>query len=120
MTLTTLAPLTRRAPGLVVSVSIEGATATVALRGEADVATVSVVKGVLDRVISDHVGPIAVDLAETRFIDSATMKVLADASQVLERRARHLTIQAPSRTAIRMLEFFGISDLIQADGRNDQ
>jgi len=100
--------------------SVEGATATVALRGEADVATVPVVKGVLDRVIADHAGPIAVDLAETCFIDSATIHILADASQDLQRRARRLTIQAPSRTAIRMLELFGLSDLIRADGGNDQ
>ena len=116
MTLTPVAPLFSDAPGLVVSVSAEGATAAVALHGEVDFATVGVVQDVLGRVIVDHPGPIIVDLAETRFMDSASVRVLVLAGRDLEKGGRCLSIRAPSRMAARLLETFGSSHLILGGG----
>jgi len=118
MSLTTVAPLIRHAPGLVVSASAEGSTTAVALRGEVDFATVPVLQDVLDRVIADHAGPVVVDLAETRFIDTASVRALARASRELEQQGRRLSIRGPSRMAIRILELFGLSHLILADGND--
>jgi len=114
MTLTMTPSLIRRAPGLVVSVSTEGSASAVTLRGEADYATLSAVRDVLELVIADCGGPIVVDLSETRFIDSATIRALVEASQELEHRSRRLTIRMPSRMVIRMLELLGSSHLILA------
>ncbi|HEX5266294.1 MAG TPA: STAS domain-containing protein [Acidimicrobiales bacterium] len=74
MAITTLTESTARAPGLVVSLSADGtAIATVvALRGEADIATVPVLKDMLDRFIRDHEGTVIIDLADTHFIDTST------------------------------------------------
>ncbi len=55
----------RLPPDFVASVSTEGAAAVIALRGEADLATVPVVVDTLARVIADHDGPVVVDLAPT-------------------------------------------------------
>ena len=120
MTLTTLTQSARRAPDLIMSMSTEGPATVVALRGEADLATLPVLKEMLDRVIRAHDGPVVVELAETRFIDSGTVRALSHANRTLGERGRRLTIRSPSRTAVRVLELFGLSDLITPGGDEDK
>jgi len=119
MTLTTVARSARRAPGLLMSVSTEGAATVVALRGEADIATLPDVKEMLDRVIRAHDGPLIVELADTPFIDSGTVRALAQASRVLGERGRRMTIRSPSPMAVRVMELFGLCGLI-VPGSDDQ
>lgn len=116
MTLTTLTRSARRARDLVVSISAEGPATVVALDGEADVATLPAVNRMLDRAIRAHDGPVIVELAETRFIDIGTVRALAHASRALAGRGRRLTVRSASRTAVRVLELFGLSDRIVAGG----
>ena len=120
MTLATLTPSAGRATEqLAVSVSSEGPAAVVALRGEVDVATLPVVREMLDRVVRAHDGPVVVELAGTRFIDSGTVRALAQASRALGQRGHGLTIRSPSPLAIRVFGLFGLCDLI-VQGEDDR
>jgi anti-anti-sigma factor len=111
MTLTGLAQSTR--PGLVVSASAEGAATVIALRGEADPATLPILLDALARVIADHEGAVVVDLAETEFIDTATVRAIGRAGQLLGDRDRQLTLRSPSRLAVQVLAFGGLSHLVE-------
>ena len=109
MTDTTLTSSRTRLPGLIVSIVSEGVATVVVLRGEADAASLPAFSQALDRIISVHQGPVIVDLAETRFIDSATVRALSRAAATLDRAGRPLSIRAPSRTAAVLLDLIGIS-----------
>jgi len=113
MTVTMLTSPACRARGLAIAVSTQGPTTVVALQGEADGATLWLVNGTFDRVIADYAGPVVVELAETAFIDSDTVRILSRARRALGEQGRLLTVRSPSRTACLLLELFGLSDLIQ-------
>ncbi|HZT64601.1 MAG TPA: STAS domain-containing protein [Acidimicrobiales bacterium] len=120
MTLTTQRPSARRAPQLVVSMSTEGPASVVALQGEADNATLPLVTRMLDRAIRAHDGPVVVELAGTRFIDSGTVRIISQVAQALAEHGRRLTVRSPSELAVRVLELHGLSDLIVPGGGEDQ
>ena len=109
MTLTDLA-----VPGLVVSVSVEGTTTVVALRGEGDLATLPVLVNVLARVIAEDEGAVVVDLAEADFFDTASVRVVGRAGEYLGARGRLLTIRSASRQAVMVLAAFGLAYLLEA------
>lgn len=110
----TLVPSTGPAVGLDVPVSAEDGVTVVAFRGEADIATLPVVADTLARVIADQRGDVIVDLAETKLIDTATVRAVLRAREVLACGGRQLTLQSPSRIANRVLSVFGLSDLVGA------
>ena len=101
------------AAGLDVLMSAEGAITVVALRGEADVATVPVVVDALARVISDQDGDVVVDLAQTDFMDTAALRAVLRAREELHGGERQLTLRSPSRIAGRLLAVFGLSQLVR-------
>lgn len=115
MTLTEIPQHTARADALVASVSADGMTAVVRLRGEADLFTLPVVVDVLARVTADYDGPVVVDLSETAFIDTGTVRALVQAWELLDDRGRTLTLRAPSSGAIRVLGLLGLSHLVEID-----
>lgn len=98
-----------------VTVSTEGTSSVVAFRGEADLATLPAVVGALTGVISDHDGAVIIDLSDTAFIDLGTLRVFDRASKFLADRQRTLTIRHASRMAVRLLDFLGLSDLLQPE-----
>jgi anti-anti-sigma factor len=100
-------------PGFGALVRAEDSAAIVVLRGEADLAAVPALVDTLARVIACFDGPVVVDLAQAEFIDSSTTRVLGRAWQFLKVRGRPLSIRSPTRTAIRLLGFFGLSQLIE-------
>ena len=100
---------------LVASVSADGTATVVTLRGEADLFTLPVVADVLARVIADSDGPVIVDLADTEFIDSGTVRALARAGQSLNDRGRTLTLRSPSSMAVQVVQLLGFSHLIEPD-----
>ena len=95
-------------------VHTKGARAVVVLRGEADVSSRAVLCEVLSRVIASGAGDVVVDLAEVTFIDTAGVRALATAQQLLDRGGRRLTFRSPSRLALRVLDVFGLTDLVDA------
>jgi anti-anti-sigma factor len=114
MTVTTSKHAARPLPDLVVSVAIEGPATVVGLRGEADMATLPMVRETFKRVVRDHHGPVVVELADTRFIDSGTVRVMRQAGDALEQQSRRLTIRSPSKVASVVLEMFGLSQLVMS------
>jgi len=115
VTQSTLSPSTPRIYGLTVSVLSEGRATIVALRGEADAATVPALSEALDRIIAGRQGPVIIDLAETGFIDSATVRVLSRAAAVLARAGRPLSVRTPSRTAAVLLDLIGLAPALARD-----
>lgn len=105
---------TRSAPGLVLEVSAEGAATVVAVRGEADNATVPTLMEVVVEVIEAQAGDVVVDLSQADFIDSATVRALARAGQLLAARDRRLTVRSPSRLAARVLTIHDLFHLVES------
>ncbi len=97
--------------GLAASVFTDGALTVVALRGEADRATVHVVRDALADVIADGEGHVVVDLAQTEFMDTAALRAVLRAREILEGTGRQLTLRSPSRSTGRMLAVFGLGHL---------
>jgi anti-anti-sigma factor len=100
---------------MIPEVHAEGTRSVVALRGEADISTRQVMCDVLCRVIADGTGDVVVDLAKATFVDTAIVRVLATAQQLLHRQDRILTLRAPSTLATRVLTVFGLTDLIETE-----
>jgi anti-anti-sigma factor len=116
MSLATLVQSTPTVAGLNLSVSVEGGATVLALRGEADVATLPAVVDALAGIIADHEGDVVVDLAQTEFIDTATLRALLRAREVLGGGGRQLAFRSPSRIAGRVLTLFGLSFLVSPEG----
>lgn len=110
--------------GLAATVFADGAVTVVALAGEADRATLYVVRDALADVIADRVGDVVVDLAEMEFMDTAALRVVLDARETLEGRGRHLTLRSTSRSAGRLLGVFGLGHLagppLSTEGKEPQ
>ena len=112
MTLTRFAPSPSAAPGLKVSFHIEGPSTVVEVRGDVDVAAVPDLVDMLAWLFGKFDGPVVVDLAETGFIDTAAVRVLARAHQFLGDYGRPLTLRSPSKQAAGLLTLVGLSDLV--------
>lgn len=97
--------------GLAASVFADGAVTVVALRGEADRATLHVVRDALADVIAEGQGDVVVDLAQTEFMDTGALRAVLRARDTLEGTGRQLTLRSPSRSAGRLLAVFGLGHL---------
>jgi anti-anti-sigma factor len=95
-------------------VRAEDDCSVVVLRGEADAASRPALSDVLSDVIAWRVGDVVIDLAEVAFIDTATIRSLAVARELLQRSGRVLTFRSPSRLAAQMIQLFGLTALIEA------
>ena len=97
--------------GLTAAVFTDGPATVVALRGEADRATLHVIRDALAGVIANAQGDVVVDLAQTEFMDSAALRVVLSARESLDGTGRHLSLRSPSRSAGRLLGVFGLGYL---------
>jgi anti-anti-sigma factor len=101
---------------MIPEVHAEGTRSVIALLGEADVSTRRDLCDVLCRVIADGTtGDVVIDLAEVTFIDTAIVRVLVIAQQLLHRQNRILTFRSPPRLAIRVLKVFGMTDPVECE-----
>ena len=112
MSVATLVQPTPQVVGLDVFLHAEGGSTVVVLRGEADIFTQPVVVDALARVIAERDGNVVVDLAQTAFIDTAALRAVLRAREVLAGGGRQLTLRSPSRIAGRLLAVFGLSHLV--------
>ena len=94
-------------------VHAEGTRTVIDLWGEWDLSSRDVLSEVLSRVIAAPSGDVVIDLAEAKFIDTVTVRLFATGQQMLDRHGRTLTFRSPSRLAARVLDAFGLSDLIE-------
>jgi anti-anti-sigma factor len=85
----------------------------VALRGEADVSAGQALSDVLSQVTASRSGDVVIDLSQTTFIDTAIVRILSDERDLVVRQGNTLTFRSPSRLAARLLEVFGLTDLIE-------
>jgi anti-anti-sigma factor len=113
MSVLEVAPYTRSAPGLWLSIATEGSATVVAVRGEVDRATVPTLMDVLVGVIADQSNDVIVDLALTDFIDTAAVRALARAGAFLAERDRRLLLRSPSRSARRVLTIHDLVHLVE-------
>jgi anti-anti-sigma factor len=90
----------------------EGTMTIVAIRGAADISTRRVLCDVLCQVIASGNGDVAIDLAQATSVDTAIARALATAQQLLDRQDRTLTLRSPSRLATRVLDVFGLTDIV--------
>ena len=85
----------------------------VELWGEADFSTSPILSYLLAGLIASGVGDVVIDLAQLEFIDTASVRSLAAAQQTLVRLGRQSTSRSPARVATRVLNMFGLADLIE-------
>jgi anti-anti-sigma factor len=85
----------------------ECAQSVVWLRGEHDIATVSVVSETLSRAIALDDGPVVVDLSGIEFMGAATVGVLLRAADYLREQSRALILRSASQSAQRVLDLCG-------------
>jgi anti-anti-sigma factor len=91
----------------------EAARTVVALRGEADRSTTAILSDALSRMVASRAGDVVIDLGQLEFVDTATVRVIATAHDLLGGQGRTLTVRSPSRLAIRVLDLFGLAELIE-------
>jgi anti-anti-sigma factor len=92
--------------GLAATVFTDGTVTVVSLQGEADRATLHVVRDALADVIA------VLDLAQTEFMDAAALRAVLRAREKLEGAGRQLTLRSPSRSAGRLLAILGLGHLV--------
>ena len=116
MALAVLPPSVRTTPShrgrLTATVRAEDARTIVALRGEADLASQPVVAQVVSQVIAASGGDIVVS-TRLDFVDSASLRCVGLAQQLLHVQGRTLTVRAPSRMAAKILGLLGLSHLVE-------
>src|SRR5579885_612071 len=112
MALTMVSPSLRTTPSdrrtLSATVLPEGTGTAVVLRGEADLASRSVIGLVMSCVIAGVGGDVVVDLSRLECIDSGDLRSLQVARRLLERQGRRFTVRSPSLTATRTLHVLGL------------
>jgi anti-anti-sigma factor len=80
------------------------------LRGEHDASTVAALWDTIGQAIALDDADVVVDLSGVEFMGSATVGVIIRARESLWPRA--LTLRSPSRCAQRVLDLYGLADLL--------
>jgi anti-sigma B factor antagonist len=84
------------------------------LRGEHDASGVAALWETMGGAITLDTHDVVVDLSGVEFMGSATVGVIVRARETLRTRARSLTLRSPSRCAQRVLDLYGLGDLLDA------
>ena len=84
-----------------VAVERHGTAVVARLSGEIDMTNSSYVGEELTRSVPNEVAALVVDLSETRYLDSAAIEVLFDASRRLARRRQELRLVMPPDSPLR-------------------
>lgn len=82
------------------------------IRGEHDIATVSVLAATLGETVAAEGADVVVDLSEVEFMDASTIGVIIGARNLLALQSRALTVRSPSVCAQRVLDVCGLTDLL--------
>jgi anti-anti-sigma factor len=120
MTLTGLAHPTRTPPRLVVSSFADRDATVIALQGDADVTALPYLVDAIAGIVGDGGGPIAVDLTDAEFIDTACLRVMALVARSLANDNRRMTFRSPSRLAVMLLATFGLAHLVETRRETEQ
>ncbi len=90
------------------------------LEGEHDISTRDVLAAVLAKAIALDESAVVVDLSGVHFISVATICLILDAKNLLERRARSLVLRAPPPFVRRVFDACHLSDLLDREPSADE
>jgi len=97
----------------------DGDTVVVQLWGEHDGSTVPLLSKVLASAVGlDHPN-LVIDLSRVQFINSATVRIFMESSELLDQADRTFALRAPSRSARRVIDLCGAGTLIEAASTPD-
>ncbi len=82
------------------------------LWGEHDISTDDALCATLTRAIVIDSPGLVLDLSEVDFMAMSTVAVIERARDLLHQRSRALTVRRPSRSARRVIDLCGVSDLL--------
>jgi anti-sigma B factor antagonist len=91
----------------------EGTRVVVSLHGEQDMNTAARLAAVLAAADVEGDGDLVVDLRHVEFMDAKIAFVLVRRRDALRSRSRDLTLRAPSPSARRILQIYGLLDLVE-------
>lgn len=105
-------------PGqLMVVVRSEQEATLVAARGELDLLSAPLLSAEVGAILGADARPVAIDLTEITFIDSAGIHVLVNASQ---RARRHLAVICSPGPVARALGLLGLSEMLNVVSNLDE
>ena len=91
--------------------------AVVSVVGDQDVSNQLELAADLARSIGEGDGDVVIDLRAVTFMGASTVGVLAAAHGFLLHRDHQLILRSPSRSALRVLDLCGLSELVEEPGR---
>jgi anti-sigma B factor antagonist len=97
-------------PDLVLTTETTGDRSVIAIKGELDAYTAPAVEEQISKLMSSGVRNIALDLAETGFLDSSGLRAILTAHRRLENEQGALTLRTPSEPVTRLLEITGLTE----------
>ena len=100
---------------IAVDVQHDGGTVLVTIEGELEFGTVASLRTTLSDLAQADDGPIVVDLAGLRFIDSTGLSLLVQAKQRFTAQGRGFRLRSPSGRVHRVIEISGLSELFELD-----
>lgn len=103
-------------PQFTAQINSRDGVASIALRGELDLATVSDFEGHLTSFESDGVSAIVLDLRELTFIDSVALRSLVRARERAQRSGQQLILVGARPTARRLFELTSTEYMLDDQG----
>jgi anti-sigma B factor antagonist len=100
--------ITQTAPWFDARTSVAGATCTIAVSGELDLAVAARFEAAVDAALAHEPRPLIVDLSAVDFMDSSGIHVLLRAQQRAAARSLRLVVVAGRRPARRVLAACGV------------
>jgi anti-anti-sigma factor len=82
------------------------------LWGEHDLSTDEALRDRLALAIAEDSPELVLDLSEVDFIAVSTLEVIVQARDLLRQQSRTLTVRRPSRSARRVIDVCGLTDLV--------
>jgi anti-anti-sigma factor len=94
------------------SVSLEEAGPVITLAGEADVSTLGALSDLLTAQLSGGAAQLVIEASGLRFVDAASVRLLAAAGQALRARGGMLVLRHPQPTVRRVLAVLGLNQVV--------
>lgn len=87
-------------------------TTVVEMSGEFDLSARSLLSDALAGGVAKG-GDLIIDLTETTFVDTATVRTIADCHRLIAGHGRRLTLRSPQQSAVKVITLFGLRHLIE-------
>ncbi len=98
---------------LLISPNIDGATITLGLAGDIDLATEPALWDAIEKAVTaDGIGLVVVDLAETTFMDCFGMSALVRGARLAAGNGRRLRVVNPTGIPLIVLQLTGVLRLL--------